>query len=122
MVRRSAERGEGNLGCILWLLLFAIGALIAWKAVPVKVQSAELYDYMVELTKFAASSSAENLKKQIVTKAAELDLPLDKDDVEVRKTADRIQLEASYTVPLEFPGYTYEWNFNHEVDRPIFIF
>ncbi len=122
MVRRSAERGEGNLGCILWLLLFAIGALIAWKAVPVKVQSAELYDYMVELTKFAASSSAENLKKQIVTKATELDLPLDKDDVEVRKTADRIQLEANYTVPLEFPGYTYEWNFNHQVDRPIFIF
>ncbi len=122
MVRRSAERGEGNLGCILWLLLFAIGTLIAWKAVPVKVQSAELYDYMVELTKFAASSSAENLKKQIVAKAVELDLPLDKDDVEVRKTPDRIQIEASYTVPLEFPGYTYEWNFNHQVDRPIFIF
>jgi hypothetical protein len=122
MVRRSAERGEGNLGCILWMLLFAIGVLIAWKAVPVKVQSAELYDYMVELTKFAASSSAENLKKQVVTKAAELDLPLDKDDVEVRKTTDRIQIEASYTVPLEFPGYTYEWNFNHQVDRPIFIF
>lgn len=122
MARRSAERGEGNLGCILWMLVFAIGVLIAWKAVPVKVQSAELYDYMVELTKFAASSSSESLKKQVVAKAAELDLPLDKDDVEVRKTADRIQIEASYTVPLEFPGYTYEWNFDHQVDRPIFIF
>ncbi|HVS01096.1 MAG TPA: hypothetical protein VMW27_31050 [Thermoanaerobaculia bacterium] len=122
MMRRSAERGEGNLGCILWLLLFAIGALIAWKAVPVKVQSAELYDYMVELTKFAASSSPAQLKKQILAKAKELDLPLDPDDVEVQKTPDRIQLEASYTVPLEFPGYTYEWSFDHQVDRPIFIF
>lgn len=122
MLRRTAERGEGNLGCILWLLLLGVGVMIALKTIPVKVQSAELYDYMVELTKFAASNNPEQLKKQILVKAQELKLPLDKDHVQVRKMGDRIQMEASYTVPLNFPGYTYEWHFDHQVDRPIFIF
>lgn len=122
MLRRTAERGEGNLGCILWLLLLGVGVMVALKTIPVKVQSAELYDYMVELTKFAASSSPKQLEKQILNKANELRLPLDKEHVQVRKAGDRIQMEASYTVPIEFPGYTYQWNFDYQIDRPIFIF
>ena len=122
MQRRTAERGEGNLGCILWLVLLGVGALVAFKTIPVKVQSAELYDYMVELTKFAASSTPQQLEKQILHRARELNLPLDKDNVEVRKGGDRIQMEASYMVPIEFPGYTYEWQFDHQIDRPIYIF
>ena len=38
--RRSVERGEGNLGCIVWLILLTIGVMIAWKAVPVKIARA----------------------------------------------------------------------------------
>jgi len=30
-------------------------------------------------------------------------------------------MSAQFTVPLEFPGYTYEWEFDLQVDRPIFI-
>ena len=30
-------------------------------------------------------------------------------------------MKAVFTVPLEFPGYTYEWDFDLEVERPIFI-
>jgi hypothetical protein len=30
-------------------------------------------------------------------------------------------MTVSYVVFLEFPGYTYEWNIEHELDRPIFI-
>ena len=122
MRRSSAQRGEGNLGCILWLVVFLVVAMIGWKAIPVKIQSAELYYYMVELAKFSAANSPEKLEKQILQRAKELDIPLDKDDVEVQRVGDRIRMKASYTVPLEFPGYTYEWDFDHEVDRPIFIF
>ena len=37
MRRRNAERGEGNLGCILWLVVLGLAVMIAWKAIPVKV-------------------------------------------------------------------------------------
>ena len=122
MGRRAAERGSGNLGCILWLVVLLLGALIAWKAIPVKIRSAELYDAMEDMAKFSARNKPEDLKKQILNRARDLDLPLQKDNVRVQRIGDRIKMEASYSVPLEFPGYTYYWSFNHQVDRPIFIF
>ena len=121
MPRRS-ERGEGNLGCILWLLALGLAILIAWKAVPVKLQSTELYDYMDELAKFsAAQMKPDELKKRILDRAAQLQIPLRKEDVRVERNGDRIYMEVEYTIPVEYPGYTYQWNFHHKLDRPIFI-
>jgi hypothetical protein len=122
MARKSAQRGDGNLGCVIWLLVFAVALLIGWKAIPVKVRSAELYDHMVELSKFSAQDPPEQIEKSILARAKELDLPLDKEHVHAERIGDRIKMEAHYTVPLEFPGYTYEWHFDPVVDRPIFIF
>lgn len=122
MASQRGERGEGKVGCVVWVLILAIAVLIAWKAIPVKVRSAELYDFMVDTAKFAAQTPAEEVKKQILIKAKALDLPLDKERLSVEKGSDRIRIKADYTVPLEFPGYTYNWKFHNEVDRPVFIF
>jgi hypothetical protein len=122
MGRRAAERGSGNVGCILWLIVLVVGVLIAWKAIPVKIKTAEFYDSIEEMAKFSGSNPPDALKKQILDKANELQLPVDKDHVKVQRIGDRIRMEVDYTVPLDFPGYTYEWHFDHQVDRPIFIF
>jgi hypothetical protein len=122
MPRRRSERGEGNLGCILWLLALGLATLIAWKAVPVKVQSTQLYDYMDELSKFsAARTPPDQLEKMIIDRAKQLDIALEKKDVKVERNGDNIFMEIEYTVPLEFPGYTYQWHFHQKLDRPIFI-
>lgn len=122
MRRRIAERGEGNLGCILWLLVLGLAILIAWKAVPVKIASAELHDFMEEVARATGvNSTSEEVKKAILQRAAELKLPVNKEDVTVEKQGDRIRMRAEYVVPVEFPGYTYQWHFVHELDRPIFI-
>jgi len=122
MPRRTAQRGEGNLGCIFWLLALAIAVLISWKLIPVKVNSAELADYMVEVAQFqSANKPPEELKKLIIFRAGELGIPLTKENVSVVKNGDRIRMAVDYTVPVDFPGYTYNWHFHHELDRPIFI-
>ena len=122
MPRRRSERGEGNLGCVLWLLALGLATLIAWKAVPVKIQSTQLYDFMDEQAKFAAARTPpEEIAKQIVNRAHQLDIPLEKQDVHVTKDGDRIFMEVEYTIPLQFPGYTYQWHFHQKLDRPIFI-
>jgi hypothetical protein len=122
MRRWSAEKGAGNLGCILWTIALGIGVLVAYKAIPVKIKSAELYDHMVEMGKFGAREKPEEMAKDILATAQRLELPLDKDHVSVERNGDRLRMRASYTVPLDFPGYTYNWNFDHQVDVPIFIF
>ena len=122
MRRRIAERGEGNLGCILWLLVLGLAVMISVKAVPVKIASAEMYDYMDEVARSAGvNTTAEDAKKAILQRAADLKLPVDKDHVTVVRDGDRVKMRVEYTVPLEFPGYTYNWHFVHELDRPIFI-
>ncbi len=122
MLRRRSERGEGNLGCVFWLLGLGLTILIAVKMVPVKVQSTELYDYMDELAKFsAARTPPEDLKKMILDRATQLEIPLEKRNIEVRRNGDRIFMQIEYTVPVEFPGYTYQWHFRQKLDRTIFI-
>jgi hypothetical protein len=124
MRSRRAERGEGNLGCVFWSVLLVIAVVVAWKMVPVKIKSAELYDFMVDQAGIAthATNTEDAVKRRILAKARELDLPLKADDVKVERIGDRIRMRARYTVDVRFPGYTYRWDFDHEVDRPLFIF
>jgi hypothetical protein len=122
MTRSRAQAGDGKLGCILWALVVALGALIAWKTIPVKIASSELYDFMVEQAKWAGSTPPETIQKRIVGKAQELKLPVDPKKVEAARYGDNIRMRAVFTVPVEFPGYTYNWNFDLQVDRPIYIF
>lgn len=122
MPRRTAERGEGNLGCIVWLLVLAVAVMISWKMIPVKVNNAELVDFMTEVAQFqSAQKTPEEIKLIILTRAGELGIPLTKENIVVTKTRDRVRMTVDYTMPVQFPGYTYNWHFRHELDRPIFI-
>jgi hypothetical protein len=88
----------------------------------VKIASAELYDFMDEQARASGvNTTAEDVRKNILTRAAQLNLPLDKDHVTVERFGDRIRMTADYTVPVQFPGYTFNWHFRHELDRPIFV-
>lgn len=120
--RRAGERGEGNFGCILWLVVLIAAVVFAWEAVPVKIASAELYDYMVEQAKFAHNQKPAEIKKRILFRAKELDLPLDAKNLKVEKLGDRIRMEASYVVPVEYPFYTWNWAFEHDINRGIYYF
>lgn len=117
---RAPERGEGNLGCILWLLAVLVVGMVLWKAVPVKIANAELYSYMEDLTQFASNKSEAQLRKMILIKAQELDLPVKAKQIQVERSRNRIKLRCNYTILLDFPLYTYTWNVEHEIDRPIF--
>ena len=119
-----AQRGDSKIGCIFWLALLAVGALIAWKAVPVKIRTAEFQDFLVDQAVFATRvRDAEAIKKRVLEKAKDLELPVDPKKLTVRRTDARIHIVTDYTVPLEFPlGFTYEWEFHHDVERPIFYY
>jgi len=120
---RSAQTGEGRIGCIFWLLVLIVGAVVAWEVIPIKMRSVQLHDFMEDQAAIATyNRDAEATKKRILAKALELNIPLHKDHVEVTRIGDRIRMKATYTIPAEFPGYTYHWKFEHEIDRNLYIF
>ncbi len=121
MLRNMRERGEGRIGCLFWSVVLAIVVLIGFKMVPVKYASAQFFDFMYEQAKYAQQTTPENMKKELMKKARQLQIPLDPKNLVVKKRGGRIQIDASYTVPVEFPGYTYVWEFSETIDEPIFI-
>lgn len=122
MRRKVAERGEGNFGCILWAVLLGVVVLVAFKVVPVKISSAEMYDFMDERAKFAANNTPEQIQKAILDKAQQLRLPVDKDHVKIERIGDNIRMEVTYSVPVDLYVTTWNWHFDHQIERPIFIF
>ena len=121
-MRRAASLGEGKLGCVIWATVFVLAGLVAYKAIPVKLAAAELYDYMDDQARFGARNSSNALKKGVLRKAKELDLPVTERNVTVKKEGGMVRMRCTYTVPVEILGFTYNWDFNLEVDRQIFIF
>ena len=121
MARLQYRHGQGKIGCILWLLVLAAVIGIAAKLIPIKIATAELSDFMEEQAMFAGRKGPEELKNRILSRAAQLDIPLKKKNLEVKRLGGRIRMRATYTIPVEFPGYTYYWDFEHIIDRPVFV-
>lgn len=120
-MRRTGSPGEGRIGCLLWLAALGIAVMIALTAVPVKLTDVEFGDYMDEQAQFSGRASGDTLRARIIKKAKELDIPLDPKKLKVEKNDRRVRIQCSYTVTLEFPFYQYDWEFQHDIDRAIFI-
>ena len=121
-MRMRRQVGEGMVGCIIWIALVGFGGLVLLKMVPVKMATSELQDFMVEQAKFAGRrTTAASVHKAIYEKALQLALPVTKKDVKVTLAGGRIVMKCSYTVPVDLVLFTYDWEFDHDINRQYFI-
>ena len=114
------ERGEGQAGCLVGLIVLAIGIFIAYKVIPVKVKAAELRQEVVDEAKSAGTHNDDKIKGNILSKARENNLPVTEDNIKISRGNNEITVDVEYTVPIEFPGYTYQWHIHHSATNPIF--
>ena len=119
-MRHQGQRGEGQLGCIFGLIVLLAGGFFAYKLIPVKVKAADLRQTITDSARSAGRLKDPQITKEILDKAEELELPVTKENIKIRRRANEIDVEVTYTVPIEFPGYTFNWNFHHTADNPIF--
>jgi predicted membrane protein len=120
MPRNRRERGEGQFGCLVSLAVLLLAGLIAYKMIPIKVKAAEIRDTVVDEAKSAGQHNNQEITRAILSKAESLEMPIDKDDIDINRQANEITIDVRYTVPVEFPGYTYQWKFHHRTQNPIF--
>ncbi len=114
--------GGGKVGCIFWILVLIVVGTVAAKVVPVKIESAQFYDYMEEQAKFGLQARPEAIRRQILQKAKDLDLPVKEQNLTVERTTNEIRIHCKYEIPIEFPGYTYVYKFDEKINRPLFYF
>lgn len=122
MRRQRAERGAINFGCIVWLAIVGIIAYACYIIVPVKVTTSNFADFMQEEAGFGSIKSPQQIEAEILAKAKELNLPVTKDNLTVRKTRESITIEAHYEITLDFFNGAYKpvWKFDPSFSRPIF--
>jgi hypothetical protein len=120
MRKSGRERGEGKLGCLVGLILLGLAVFVAWKMIPVKVKAAELRQTVVDEAKSAGTHNDDRIKSAILAKAKEDDLPVTEENITIVRTPSEIKVTVTYTIPIVFPGYTYNWHLEHEAQNPIF--
>jgi len=114
------ERGEGNFGCLIGLIVMLIGIFIAFKMIPVKVKAAELREVVQDEAKSAGTHGDDRIRAAILAKAKENGLPVTEENVKIERTTSEISVDVNYVVPIAFPGYTYNWHIQHYQKNPIF--
>jgi hypothetical protein len=120
MLRRSRERGEGRFGCLFGLILLVAAIFVAYKLIPIKVKAAELRETVVDEGKAAGQHGDGTIKKAILRKAQDLQLPLGEEGLSISRANEYIKIDADYYVPVQFPGYVFQWHFHHHAENPIF--
>jgi len=118
----NPQAGDTKLGCIVWLIIMAVLTVALWQIVPAKMKSAELYDYITDQARLAQRTSHEQLKKKILKKANDLGIQLRQENIQVTGGREQISIHCTYTIPIELPGYTYNWDFEHSIDEQLYIF
>jgi hypothetical protein len=77
----------------------------------------ELRDEAQQLVVFGAGMSSVDLHNRILIKARELQVPLQSEDLTVRRDGQRTIVEARYTQPIEyFPNHAYPAELSFAVD------
>jgi len=120
MRKSRRERGEGQFGCLIGLILLGIVVFVAWKMVPVKVKAAEMRQTVVDEAKSAGTHNDDRIRAAILAKAREDNLPVTEKDITIVRANSEITVTVTYTIQVEFPGYTYNWHIEHQAQNPIF--
>lgn len=113
---RQSERGSARLKFLLVMIIIAAVGYAGYLYVPV-AYSAYLYkDFMQQKVDTAAALGhpADWVRDQLVKSAPDYDVPADAQIVPARKDG-RMEVQVQFTRPIEFPGYVYEYNFDHTV-------
>ena len=60
------------------------------------------------------------IAKALLEKGQKLDLPITENSIQINRASGEIRVDVDYTVPVQFPGYVYQWHFHHRAENPIF--
>ena len=118
----SGERGSARLKFILFMAVVIVGAYAGYLFFPVVYNAYVWKDLMQHKVDVAATSGYPPtwVHDQLKKSAAEYGIPADAVIVSVPQD-QRIQVRVQYTKLIEFPGYTYKYEFDHTAKSTEFL-
>jgi hypothetical protein len=121
-MRRSGERGSANLKFLIVMVILCSTAYAGYLYVPVAFQAKAYKDLMQHYTDVAATQGYPPVwaGEQLLKNGPEYNVPPNAVITPLRRD-NRLEVRVQFVRPVEFPGYTYNYEFDHTVKSSAFL-
>ncbi len=121
-MQRSGERGNANLKFLIVMAILVSVAYAGYLYVPVAFQANTFKDLMQHYTDVAAAQGYKPswVGEQLMKTAPEYEIPSNAIITPTQKD-NRMEVRVQYVRAIEFPGYTYNYEFDHTVRSTAFL-
>ena len=121
-LHHSSERGAARLKLLIFLLVVGAIGYIGYLYVPVAYQAYLFKDWMQHTVDVAIASGHQPawVNDQLKKSLPEYDIPPEAVITPVTRD-NRIEVRVQYTRTIEFPGYTYQYDFDHTARSTAFL-
>jgi hypothetical protein len=119
---RTTERGSARLKFIVVIAIIGVVGYMGYMYVPVAYQAYLFKDLMQHDVDVASSQGypATWVKDQLVKSAPEYGVPADA-VINPALRDNRVEVTVQFVKPIEFPGYTYQYNFDYTAKSTAFL-
>jgi len=120
--QRSGERGSANLKFVIVMAIMVTCAYAGYLYVPVAYQANTFKDLMQHYADVAAAQgySPSWAGEQLMKSASEYQVPANAVITPAQRD-NRIEVRVQYVRVIEFPGGTYNYEFDHTVKSTAFL-
>jgi hypothetical protein len=119
---RQSERGGAQLKFLLTMVILACTAYAGYLYIPVAYRAYVYKDLMQHYADVAGAQgyTAAWVGEQLLKSETEYEIP---SNAIINPTLNegRVVVRVQYTRPIEFPGYTYNYEFDHTVKSTAFL-
>lgn len=121
-IARKTERGSARLKFLMVIAVIGIIAYTGYVYVPVAYESYLLKDLMQHNVDVAATQGypASWVKDQLTKAGKEYGVPADA-VIDPTQRENRVEVRVQFVRPIEFPGFTYQYNFDHTARSTAFL-
>jgi hypothetical protein len=122
MRMKSSERGGARLKLIIVLLVFVAVGYAGYLYVPVAIDAYYFKDVMQNKVDQAAAQGNEPswITDQLEKSKAEFHVPPEA-IITPGKADNRLQVRVQFIRPIPFPGFTYNYEFDHTAKSTTFL-
>ena len=118
---REGERGEGRLGLLVAAAIVGIGAFLGVKIVPARINAYEFRDFVEQQCRTAAlTHDDKKIAKSIMEKADDLELPLQRKNLQLKRTSSEMIIKAFFEMPIDLKVTTYNFHYEVNTRAPLF--
>ena len=119
---RHNEHGGARLKFIVFVIIFAVIIYAGYLYVPVAVDAYYFKDVMQNMVNQAAAQGSPSawVKDQLVKSEPDYHVPPEA-VITATQEEKRQKVRVQFTRPISFPGYTYNYEFDHTAQSTTFL-